>query len=159
MLPAQEKPFTEQDYYQLPEDTRAELIDGKLIYNLAPPPRLHQGARLDCGPNDRGYPRIPSGSKRLFVPAIHFQGLYSGKYLYGFMEEERQTGVGVLPFLFWAFFGILSLTFRFHHRSRQHGYILSRLPCHSAFSHKSHLQSPDFRMHMQRRRKVPMRFL
>ncbi len=42
MPSAQEKLFTEQDYYQLPEDTRAELIDGKLIYNLAAPSRLHQ---------------------------------------------------------------------------------------------------------------------
>ena len=34
--------YTEEDYYNLPEDVRAELIDGALIYNQAAPSRLHQ---------------------------------------------------------------------------------------------------------------------
>lgn len=34
--------YTEDDYYNLPEDVRAELIEGKLIYNQAAPSRLHQ---------------------------------------------------------------------------------------------------------------------
>lgn len=33
--------FTAQDYWALPEGTRAELIDGEL-YNMAPPNRKHQ---------------------------------------------------------------------------------------------------------------------
>lgn len=33
--------YTEDDYYNLPETTRAELIDGK-IYYLAAPSRIHQ---------------------------------------------------------------------------------------------------------------------
>lgn len=33
--------YTENDYYNLPETTRAELIDGK-IYYLAAPSRIHQ---------------------------------------------------------------------------------------------------------------------
>ncbi len=35
---AQSKVYTEADYYNLPEDVRAELIEGNLIYNQAPPP-------------------------------------------------------------------------------------------------------------------------
>lgn len=36
-----ERKFTSGDYWQLPEGTRAELIDGQL-YDMAPPGRLHQ---------------------------------------------------------------------------------------------------------------------
>ena len=39
---AQKKLYTEADYYNLPEDVRAELIDGRLIYNQAAPSRIHQ---------------------------------------------------------------------------------------------------------------------
>lgn len=39
---AQAKIYTEEDYYNLPEDVRAELIDGLLIYNQAAPSRIHQ---------------------------------------------------------------------------------------------------------------------
>ncbi len=39
---AQKKLDTEQDYYNLPENIRAELIDGQLIYNQASPSRIHQ---------------------------------------------------------------------------------------------------------------------
>ncbi len=38
---AQEKVFTIDDIYSLPEGTRAELIDGQ-IYYMAPPTRIHQ---------------------------------------------------------------------------------------------------------------------
>lgn len=38
----QTKSDTEQDYYNLPEDIRAELIEGQLIYNQAAPSRIHQ---------------------------------------------------------------------------------------------------------------------
>lgn len=37
----QEKIYTTEDIYTLPEDTRAELIDGQ-IYYMAPPTRKHQ---------------------------------------------------------------------------------------------------------------------
>ena len=33
--------YTAEDYWNLPEGERAELIDGKL-YNMAPPSRIHQ---------------------------------------------------------------------------------------------------------------------
>ena len=42
MASVQRKSDTEQDYYNLPENTRAELIDGQLIYNQAAPSRIHQ---------------------------------------------------------------------------------------------------------------------
>lgn len=37
----QVKIYTEDDYYNLPEDVRAELIDGQ-IYNMSAPNRIHQ---------------------------------------------------------------------------------------------------------------------
>ena len=39
---AKPKIYTEEDYYSLPENMRAELIDGDLIYNQAAPSRKHQ---------------------------------------------------------------------------------------------------------------------
>ncbi len=41
MALAQEKIYTSEDYWNLPEGKRAELIDGQL-YNMAPPNRIHQ---------------------------------------------------------------------------------------------------------------------
>lgn len=41
MASAQEKLYTTEDIYNLPESTRAELIDGQLYY-MAPPNRKHQ---------------------------------------------------------------------------------------------------------------------
>lgn len=38
---AQLRPHTEADYYNLPEDIRAELIDGEIYYQAAPS-RIHQ---------------------------------------------------------------------------------------------------------------------
>ena len=37
----QERTYTSEDYWNLPEGQRAELIDGKL-YAMAPPNRIHQ---------------------------------------------------------------------------------------------------------------------
>ena len=41
MALVQEKNYTEDDYYNLPEDIRAELIDG-YFYNMSAPSRIHQ---------------------------------------------------------------------------------------------------------------------
>ena len=38
---AQERLYTEDDYYNLPDNVRAELIDGQ-FYNMSSPSRLHQ---------------------------------------------------------------------------------------------------------------------
>ena len=37
----QKQIYTESDYYALPEDVRAELIDGQIYYQAAPS-RVHQ---------------------------------------------------------------------------------------------------------------------
>lgn len=39
---AQAPLYTEEDYYNTPEDVRCELIDGRLIYAQAAPSRIHQ---------------------------------------------------------------------------------------------------------------------
>ena len=41
MALAQAKTYTEDDYYNIPEDVRAELIDGQIYYQAAPG-LLHQ---------------------------------------------------------------------------------------------------------------------
>ena len=41
MASAQLKTYTEEDYYSLSEDVRAELIDGQFYY-MAAPSRIHQ---------------------------------------------------------------------------------------------------------------------
>ena len=41
MASAQEKTYTIDDIYALPEGQRAELIDGQM-YMMAPPKRIHQ---------------------------------------------------------------------------------------------------------------------
>ncbi len=41
MALAQLQTYTEDDYYNMPEDVRAELIDGQLYY-MASPSRTHQ---------------------------------------------------------------------------------------------------------------------
>lgn len=42
MALAQAELYTEEDYYNLPENIRAELIEGNLFYNQAAPSRIHQ---------------------------------------------------------------------------------------------------------------------
>lgn len=44
----QEKLYTSNDYWNLPDGQRAELIDGTL-YNMAPPNRMHQQLVYDLG--------------------------------------------------------------------------------------------------------------
>ena len=41
MALAQEKYYTAEDYYNMPEDIRAELINGEIVY-MAAPGRIHQ---------------------------------------------------------------------------------------------------------------------
>ncbi len=67
MALAFKKYYTEDDYYSLPENIRAELIDGKLIYNQAAPSRLHQALLMElagtirdsCEIQQRFLPRLP----------------------------------------------------------------------------------------------------
>jgi Uma2 family endonuclease len=46
--------YTSEDYWNLPEGTRAELIDGKL-YDMAPPSRIHQQLVMELAGTIREY--------------------------------------------------------------------------------------------------------
>ena len=52
---AKSKLHTEEDYYSLPENIRAELIDGVLIYNQAAPSRKHQTILMEVAGTIRDY--------------------------------------------------------------------------------------------------------
>lgn len=63
---AQAKVYTEEDYYNLPEDVRAELIEGNLIYNQAAPSRAHQTILMELSGTIRNYLRSKGGPCRVF---------------------------------------------------------------------------------------------
>lgn len=63
---AQSKVYTEADYYNLPEDVRAELIEGNLIYNQAAPSRAHQTILMELSGTIRNYLRSKGGPCRVF---------------------------------------------------------------------------------------------
>ncbi len=50
----QERIYTSEDYWNLPEGQRAELIDGKL-YAMAPPNRMHQEILMELSATIRNY--------------------------------------------------------------------------------------------------------
>ena len=63
---AQAKIYTEEDYYNLPENVRAELIEGKLIYNQAAPSRIHQAILMELSGTFRDYLKSKSGTCRVY---------------------------------------------------------------------------------------------
>lgn len=63
---AQARIFTEEDYYNLPENIRAELIDGNLIYNQAAPPRIHQAILMELSGTIRDYFKSKNGSCKVY---------------------------------------------------------------------------------------------
>lgn len=63
---AQVKIYTEEDYYNLPENVRAELIEGKLIYNQAAPSRIHQTILMELSGTIRNYLKSKSGSCHVY---------------------------------------------------------------------------------------------
>ena len=63
---AQKKLYTEADYYNLPEDVRAELIDGRLIYNQAAPSRIHQTILGELHTIINNYIKLKRGSCRVY---------------------------------------------------------------------------------------------
>lgn len=63
---AQTRFFTEEDYYNLPEDVRAELIEGKLIYNQAAPSRIHQTILMELAGTIRDYLKSKDGPCRVY---------------------------------------------------------------------------------------------
>lgn len=62
---AQTRLYTEADYYNLPEDVRAELIDGNLIYNQAALSRIRQSILGEL------YTAINNYLKAKGVPAVY----------------------------------------------------------------------------------------
>lgn len=66
MALSQTTSHTESDYYNLPEDVRAELINGNLIYNQAAPSRIHQGILMELSGTIRNYIHSKNGSCRVY---------------------------------------------------------------------------------------------
>ncbi len=56
----QERIYTEDDYNNLPEDVRAELIDGQIYYQAAPS-RIHQKILMELAGTIRDYIRSNNG--------------------------------------------------------------------------------------------------
>lgn len=65
MASPQEKIYTEEDYYNLPEDVRAELIDGQ-FYNMSAPSRFHQEILMELSATIRNYIKEKGGSCRVY---------------------------------------------------------------------------------------------
>ena len=63
---AQEKIYTEDDYYNLPEDVRAELIDGKM-YMMAPPNARHQDIIFSLSRKIADYIDANKGSCKIYL--------------------------------------------------------------------------------------------
>ena len=58
--------YTEADYYHLPEDVRAELIEGNLIYNQAAPSTIHQTILSELHTVINNYIKSKHGSCRVY---------------------------------------------------------------------------------------------
>ena len=63
---AKSKFYTEEDYYSLPENIRAELIDSELIYNQATPSRKHQTILMEVAGTIRDYIKTKAGSCHVY---------------------------------------------------------------------------------------------
>ncbi|HHV10811.1 MAG TPA: Uma2 family endonuclease [Clostridiales bacterium] len=61
----QERKYTEDDYNNLPEDVRAELIDGQIYYQAAPS-RIHQKILMELAGTIRDYIRSNDGSCEVY---------------------------------------------------------------------------------------------
>ena len=65
MALVQQKLYTEEDYYNLPEDVRAELIDGQFYY-MAAPSRMHQEILSALHATIYNYIRTNGGSCKVY---------------------------------------------------------------------------------------------
>ena len=66
MALTQVKLYSEDDYYNLPEDVRAELIEGNLIYNQAAPSMIHQTILSESHTVINNYIKSKGGSCRVY---------------------------------------------------------------------------------------------
>lgn len=62
-MPLLKDHYTSEDYWNLPENERAELIDGKL-YSMAPPSLTHQTLSIEIASTFRNYIKSKGGSCR-----------------------------------------------------------------------------------------------
>ena len=62
---ASAKSYTEEDYYKLPENIRAELIDGQMYYQAAPS-RIHQEILMELCGTIRDYIKSKKGSCKVY---------------------------------------------------------------------------------------------
>ena len=62
----EEKTYTIDDIYALPEDERAELIDGQ-IYYMAPPTRKHQDVSMELSSQIKAYVRSKGGQCKVYA--------------------------------------------------------------------------------------------
>ncbi len=60
-IPAHTSPYTEDDYYSLPETIRSELIEGR-FYDMSNPSRLHQEILMELSGTIRNSVRSKNGS-------------------------------------------------------------------------------------------------
>ena len=63
--------YTEEDYYNLPENVRAELIDGQ-IYNMTPPSRRYQTIAQELFSVINSYIKLKGGFCEAFLPCLPF---------------------------------------------------------------------------------------
>lgn len=61
-----EKTYTVDDIYALPEDERAELIDGQ-IYYMAPTTRKHQDVSMELSSQIKAYVRSKGGQSKVYA--------------------------------------------------------------------------------------------
>lgn len=71
------KGYTEEDYYKLPEEIRAELIDGQFYY-MAAPSRIHQKILMELSGTIRDYLKSGKGSCEVY-PAPFAVKLFEDK--------------------------------------------------------------------------------
>lgn len=77
----QEKLYTTDDIYALPDGQRAELIDGQM-YNIAPPSLIHQRILMNLSGEIRNYIKKQHGSCEVFpAPFAVFLNKDSHNYL------------------------------------------------------------------------------
>ena len=66
MALAQNRIFTIEDIYNLPEGERAELIDGQ-IYYMAPPTRKQQDVSMELSSQIKAYVRSKGGQCKVYA--------------------------------------------------------------------------------------------
>jgi len=65
-LPGEEQSYTIADIYNLPDGTRAELIDGQM-YMMAPPNTMHQKLSGEIFTDIKSYIRSNKGACQVFA--------------------------------------------------------------------------------------------